>query len=251
MKCTLPRCNKTVPPTSSVYCCRAHGIIGQINKVVEHDAKKAGREVQLCLSSDCNRIFRKQRGVDKCYACRTNKGGTCKREGCHNKISTTKNSTALYCCDECYRMQKAINKKNSPKKIQIPVLCDAKGCDNMYIKTSNAQKFCPGCRKAGGSYDHKTGKFIHNKRRNERSGETITPPGKMYHDHRATICNRNGKLCDSYSDCLEPKDGGPNKLGPVVMLYETNGNVDCYHLGNSPHRVNYGNSFGVCLENYG
>lgn len=250
MKCALPRCNKTVPPTSRTYCCRAHGVIGQINKVVEHDAKKVGKAVSLCAADGCNRLFREQEGVDKCYACRKNRNTTCKLDGCSNKIPVDRNATALFCCDKHYRIQKSINKKKRTKKSKVAVLCDVKDCGNMYIKTSNAQKFCPECRKAGGAYDPEKGRFVFNKRRNERKEQPISSPGKMHHDHREKICRKDGKLCGGYSECLEPRNMGGNKGWKIVMKYEKNGGIDCYYRTKGINRANYGDSFGVCSENY-
>jgi len=232
MICNLPKCNEKVPKGRRAYCCFGHLKLGQLNKLTIHDAKRTGKTPYLCTKPNCSRLFIKFHESGTCHHCRSGDNRLCKLETCNKDIPRTRRSTAHFCCEKCAGIYKTNVKTARDKAARVVVeqTCIRKGCGNKFIKTENAQLYCPDCKSKAYNYD-----------------ETISC-GKMFKDFRTTICRRTGVECDGFTVCSDSVVEFPRG----AFKYQTNGGVDCWHKTKSKANLDgYGHSFGTCSINVG
>lgn len=171
----------------------------------------------------------------------------CILTGCNNEIPSDRmlRKQSVTCCNEHGNIH-SINRMTRRRAKGRPVLdCSVGFCHKVFIDFGKGDTKCSKCR---GS---KMGRQDLGRRDNynyDPIGRGVG--GKMHSDHREKICVKDGKLCDGYSACMFPQPVEGKSSWQIIMEYEANGGINCFHLEDTPNRVSYGDSFGTCSENH-
>jgi hypothetical protein len=158
--------------------------------------------------------------------------------GCGKEAGTKNGRKLKYFSTECYPShKKTAASKNRPPEEK---LCHC-GCGQWFEDAT------PQRQKKFYNRHHQLDHWAKTKGADSENSHA----GKHYKDHRAKICNNDGKgpLCVQYSECTAPRETGGKRMWKIIMEYQTNGGKNCYKAPRDIQRVNLGGSLSTCTVN--